>query len=169
MVTRDEQIASKIKMLRNHGSAVRYYHSDVGYNSRLDEIQAAILRVKLPEINASNDARRRNAALYCSAIKGKDIVLPSERPDCRHVYHQFTIRTKNRQAIADALSNAGIASAVYYPVPLHQQDVFLKMYQLKESLNVSENCASEVLSLPMFPELTPEEIRQIADVVNNVR
>lgn len=169
VVTRDEQIASKIKMLRNHGSAVRYYHSDVGYNSRLDEIQAAILRVKLPEINASNDARRRNAALYCSAIKGKDIVLPSERPDCRHVYHQFTIRTKNRQAIADALSNAGIASAVYYPVPLHQQDVFLKMYQLKESLNVSENCASEVLSLPMFPELTPEEIRQIADVVNNVR
>lgn len=169
VVTRDEQIASKIKMLRNHGSAVRYYHSDVGYNSRLDEIQAAILRVKLPEINASNDARRRNAALYCGAIKGKDIVLPSERPDCRHVYHQFTIRTKNRQAIADALSNAGIASAVYYPVPLHQQDVFLKMYHLKESLNVSENCASEVLSLPMFPELTPEEIRQIADVVNNVR
>ena len=169
VVTRDEQIASKIKMLRNHGSAVRYYHSDVGYNSRLDEIQAAILRVKLPEIDASNDARRRNANLYCEAIKGKDIVLPSERPDCRHVYHQFTIRTRNRQTIADALSNAGIASAVYYPVPLHQQDVFLKMYHLKESLNVSENCASEVLSLPMFPELTPEEIRQIADVVNNVR
>ncbi|NLD81439.1 MAG: DegT/DnrJ/EryC1/StrS family aminotransferase [Smithella sp.] len=169
VVTRDEQIASKIKMLRNHGSAVRYYHSEVGYNSRLDEIQAAILRVKLPEIDASNDARRRNANLYCEAIKGKNIVLPSERPDCRHVYHQFTIRTKNRQAIADALSNAGIASAVYYPVPLHQQDVFLKMYHLKESLNVSENCASEVLSLPMFPELTPEEIRQIADVVNNVR
>lgn len=96
-------------------------------------------------------------------------MLPSERPDCRHVYHQFTIRTRNRQTIADALSNAGIASAVYYPVPLHQQDVFLKMYHLKESLNVSENCASEVLSLPMFPELTPEEIRQIADVVNNVR
>ncbi|MDD4355697.1 MAG: DegT/DnrJ/EryC1/StrS family aminotransferase [Smithellaceae bacterium] len=169
VVTSDDQIASKIKMLRNHGSAVRYYHSEVGYNSRLDEIQAAILRVKLPKIDASNDARRRNAALYCEAIKGQDIVLPSEKPDCRHVYHQFTIRTKNRQAIADALSGAGIASAVYYPVPLHQQDVFLKMYNLKESLNVSDSCAREVLSLPMFPELTPEEIGQIADVVNNVR
>ena len=169
VVTRNDQIASKIKILRNHGSAVRYYHSEVGYNSRLDEIQAAILRVKLPEIDASNDARRRNAALYCEAIKGKDIVLPSEKPDCSHVYHQFTIRTKNRQAIADALSRAEIASAVYYPVPLHQQEVFLKRYPLKESLNVSENCAGEVLSLPMFPELTPEEIRQIADVVNNVR
>jgi dTDP-4-amino-4,6-dideoxygalactose transaminase len=168
VITRDEQIASKIKMLRNHGSAVRYYHSEVGYNSRLDEIQAAILRVKLPEIDTANDARRRNAALYCGAIKANDILLPSERPDCRHVYHQFTIRTKNRQAIAEALSGTGIASAVYYPVPLHLQDVFLKMYSLKESLSVSETCASEVLSLPMFPELTPEEIRQIADVVNNV-
>jgi dTDP-4-amino-4,6-dideoxygalactose transaminase len=169
VITRDDQIASKIKMLHNHGSAVRYYHSEVGYNSRLDEIQAAILRVKLPEIDASNDARRHNASLYCGAIKANDLLLPSERPDCKHVYHQFTIRTRNRQAIADALSEAGIASAVYYPVPLHQQDVFLKMYNLKESLNVSETCASEVLSLPMFPELTPDEIRQIADVINNVR
>ncbi|MHB8138188.1 MAG: DegT/DnrJ/EryC1/StrS family aminotransferase [Smithellaceae bacterium] len=169
VITQDEQISAKIKMLRNHGSAIRYYHSEVGYNSRLDEIQAAILRVKLPRIDAANEARRRNAALYCKAIKGNDIILPSEDPGCKHVYHQFTLRTKNRQAIADALSGAGIASAVYYPVPLHQQDVFLKMYNLKESLNVSETCAREVLSLPMFPELTPEEIRQIADVINNVR
>ncbi len=169
VITRDGEIASKIKMLRNHGSAVRYYHSEVGYNSRLDEIQAAILRVKLPQIDAANNARRGNAAAYCQAMAGKDIVLPSERPGCKHVYHQFTIRSKNRQAIADALQSAGSASAVYYPVPLHQQDVFLKMYDLKESLSVSETCAHEVLSLPMFPELTLEEIRLITDVVNNVR
>jgi dTDP-4-amino-4,6-dideoxygalactose transaminase len=169
VITHDEAIASKIKMLRNHGSAVRYYHSEVGYNSRLDEIQAAILRVKLPQIDATNEARRLNAAAYCKAMSGKDIVLPSERPGCKHVYHQFTLRAKNRQAIADALSIAGSASAVYYPVPLHQQDVFLKMYDLKESLNVSETCADEVLSLPMFPELTLEEIQLITDVINNVR
>ena len=169
VISRDEEIASKIKILRNHGSAVRYYHSEVGYNSRLDEIQAAILRVKLPQIDAANDARRGNAAAYCQAMAGKDIILPSERPGCKHVYHQFTIRSKNRQAIADMLQSAGSASAVYYPVPLHQQDVFLKMYDLKESLSVSETCAQEVLSLPMFPELTPEEIRLITDVVNNVR
>ena len=168
VITRDEEIASKIKMLRNHGSAVRYYHSEVGYNSRLDEIQAAILRVKLPQIDEANDARRRNAAAYCQAMAGKDMVLPSERPGCKHVYHQFTLRFKNRQAIADALQSAGSASAVYYPVPLHQQDVFLKMYDLKENLSVSETCAQEVLSLPMFPELTLEEIRLITDVINNV-
>lgn len=169
VITRDEAIASKIKILRNHGSAVRYYHSEVGYNSRLDEIQAAILRVKLPLIDAANEARRASASAYCSALAGKDMVLPSERPDCKHVYHQFTIRVQNRQAIADALSKAGIASAVYYPVPLHQQDVFVKMYNLKESLPVSEACAGDVLSLPMFPELTPEEIQQIADVIHHVR
>jgi dTDP-4-amino-4,6-dideoxygalactose transaminase len=169
VITRDEQIAAKIKMLRNHGSAVRYHHSELGYNSRLDEIQAAILRVKLPHIDAANHARRENAALYSSVINGKNIILPSCRPGCQHVYHQFTLRAKNRQAIAEALTRAGIASAVYYPVPLHQQEVFLKMYDLKESLSVSENCALDVLSLPMFPELTPEEIRQIADVINNVR
>ncbi len=169
VITSDEEISSRIKMLRNHGSAVRYYHSEVGYNSRLDEIQAAILRVKLPEINAANEARRNNAAAYCAAIGRKDIVLPSERSGCRHVYHQFTLRVKNRQAIADALTDAGVASAIYYPVPLHRQEVFLKMYDRKESLSVSETCAGEVLSLPMFPELTPEEISMIADVINNVR
>jgi len=170
VVTRDEDIASKIRLLRNHGSAVRYYHSEVGYNSRLDEIQAAVLRVKLPLIDAANNARRANAAAYCRAMSGKDIVvLPSERSGCKHVYHQFTIRVKNRQAIAEALTSAGSASAVYYPVPLHQQDVFLKMYHPKESLPITETCAQEVLSLPMFPELTPEEIKLIADVINNVR
>ncbi len=169
VVTSNEEIAAKIKMLRNHGSAVRYYHSEVGYNSRLDEIQAAILRVKLSRIDEFNAARRANAAAYCKALAGTDIVLPSERPGCKHVYHQFTLRVKNRQAAADALSAAGVASAVYYPVPLHQQDVFLKMYGPQESLIVTETCAKEVLSLPMFPELTPDEIRLITDAVSHVR
>ena len=155
-------------MLRNHGSAVRYYHSEVGYNSRLDEIQAAILRVKLPHIDAFNEGRRRNAAMYCAAIASPDIQLPVERAESKHVYHQFTLQCKNRQAVASALADAGIASAVYYPVPLHQQDVFLKMFGQQKSLPVAEACAASVLSLPMFPELTPDEIRRIADVINHV-
>lgn len=167
VITRDETMAAKIKMLRNHGSAVRYYHSEVGYNSRLDEIQAAILRVKLTEIDKVNEARRANAAAYCQALAGKDILLPSERPGCKHVYHQFTLRVKNRQAVADALAASEIASAVYYPVPLHQQEVFLRMYGRQDSLNISETCAREVLSLPMFPELSLEEIKRITDVINN--
>ena len=168
VIARDEAIASKIKMLRNHGSAVRYYHSEVGYNSRLDEIQAAILRVKLPLIDEFNNARRANASLYGSALAGLDLHLPLERSGCSHVYHQFTLRVQNRQKVADALADAGIASAVYYPVPLHLQEVFLKMYGPQEDLDVSEACAREVLSLPMFPELTAEEIRRIAEVIHHV-
>ena len=168
VITRQEEVATKIRMLRNHGSAVRYYHSEVGYNSRLDEIQAAILRVKLPEIDDANECRRRHAAAYSSAIRRADTILPVERAGCRHVYHQFTIRSKKRQVLADELQKAGIASAIYYPVPLHQQDVFLNMYATKESLPVAESCAADVLSLPMFPELTAEEIRLIADVINHV-
>ena len=125
--------------------------------------------MKLPEIDKANDARRKNAEAYRQAIKRKDILPPSERSGCRHVYHQFTLRLKDRQATADALLAAGIASAVYYPVPLNRQEVFLKMYDFPETLAVSDAAAAEVLSLPMFPELTGEEISQIADVINNVR
>lgn len=168
VITKSEAIAGKIKMLRNHGSSRRYYHQDVGYNSRLDEIQAAIIRIKLKRIDQFNEARRRNAAAYCEAINNKNVILPSAHTDCEHVYHQFTIRAKNRDVLADALQKKDIASAVYYPVPLHQQEVFLKLYDISEKLPVSEKSAAEVLSLPMFPELSPEEIRLVADVINNV-
>jgi dTDP-4-amino-4,6-dideoxygalactose transaminase len=94
VITKSEEIAKQIKTLRNHGSSVRYYHQTVGYNSRLDEIQAAIIRIKLKKIDQFNDARRQNAAAYCAAIKRKDIILPSVDSGCEHVYHQFTIRTK---------------------------------------------------------------------------
>jgi dTDP-4-amino-4,6-dideoxygalactose transaminase len=167
VITKNEEIARQIKMLRNHGSSVRYYHSQVGYNSRLDEIQAAILRVKFKHIDEFNKARRRVAASYCSAINNKDIVLPSAAKNFQHVYHQFTIRTPHRDALAAALAEKGIASAVYYPVPLHQQEVFLSMYDIKLQLPRTEACAQEVLSLPIFPELTDEEINLIAQVINH--
>jgi dTDP-4-amino-4,6-dideoxygalactose transaminase len=166
VITKSEEIAKQIKTLRNHGSAERYYHQTVGYNSRLDEIQAAIIRIKLKKIDQFNDARRQNAAAYCSAIKRKDIILPSVDSGCEHVYHQFTIRTKNRDDLSKVLQDNGIASAVYYPVPLHKQEVFVKMYNSPIGLPQSEKCAGEVLSLPMFPELNKEEIGLIADVIN---
>jgi len=154
-------------MLRNHGSEVRYHHSEVGYNSRLDEIQAAILRVKLKHIDQFNEARRNNASAYCAALDNKNIILPSVAQGSEHVFHQFTIRAQNRDAIAQALTEKGIASAVYYPVPLHQQEVFVKLYNDSTSLPVSETCAGEVLSLPMFPELSGEEIQRIAGVIRS--
>jgi dTDP-4-amino-4,6-dideoxygalactose transaminase len=167
IITKSEEIARQVKMLRNHGSSKRYYHQEVGYNSRLDEIQAAIIRVKLKRIDQFNAARRQNAAAYCTAINKKDVILPFVDSSCEHVYHQFTIRAKNRDILAKALQDKGIASAVYYPVPLHQQEVFVKMYNLSVKLPQSENCAREVLSLPMFPELNKEEIGLIADVINH--
>ena len=169
IITKNEEIAKQLKMLRNHGSAVRYYHQIVGHNSRLDEIQAAVIRVKLKKIGQFNEARRQNAAAYCAAINRKDIILPSVASGCDHVYHQFTIRSKNRDTLAVALQEKSIASAIYYPVPLHRQEVFLKLYNISVKLPQSEVCAREVLSLPMFPELNQEEISLIADVINNAQ
>jgi dTDP-4-amino-4,6-dideoxygalactose transaminase len=168
VITKDEEIANQVKILRNHGSSKRYYHDEVGYNSRLDEIQAAIIRVKLKKIDEFNEARRQNAAAYCSAINNKNIILPFAASGCEHVYHQFTIRAKNRDVLANDLQKKDISSAVYYPVPLHRQEVFMKLYNTSEKMTQSEKCAEEVLSLPMFPELNKEEIRLIADVINNV-
>ncbi len=168
VITKEKEIAGQIKMLRNHGSAKRYYHQEVGYNSRLDEIQAAIIRVKLKKIDQFNAARRQNAVAYCEAIKNKNVTLPVVVSGCEHVYHQFTIRAKNRDRLADALLKKEISSAVYYPVPLHQQDVFLRLYHESEKLPQSEKASQEVLSLPMFPELNQDEIQMIADVMNNV-
>lgn len=168
IITGNEEIAKKVKMLRNHGSSIRYYHSEIGHNSRLDEIQAAILRVKLKYIEQFNSARRKNAAAYGAAIKREDVILPAIADDCIHVFHQYTIRTRNRDKIAAALNAQGIASAVYYPVPLHRQEVFVRLYSDSPNMPVSEMCAGEVLSLPMFPELTDDEIQQIADVINHV-
>ncbi len=168
VITRDEDTAKYIRLIRNHGSAVRYHHTALGYNSRLDEIQAAIIRVKMKKIDGFNDRRRVNADLYRSLIKREDIVLPMETAGCKHVYHQFTIRSKNRDGIINALKNNNISSAIYYPVPLHKQEVFANRETGSENLIISERCAAEVLSLPMFPELEKEEIQYISDTINHV-
>ncbi len=167
IITKSEELAGKVQMLRNHGSAKRYYHQEVGYNSRLDEMQAAIIRIKLKKIDEFNAARRRNAAAYCAAIKSHNLILPTTSEDCEHVYHQFTIRAQNRDLLAGALQEKDVASAVYYPVPLHRQDVFLRLYGNPATMPQSEKCSQEVLSLPMFPELTQEEIGFIAEIINH--
>ena len=168
VITREENVAEQIRLLRNHGSAVKYYHNAIGYNSRLDEIQAAIVRVKLRKIDEFNDSRRANADIYRSCIKRSDVILPIESAGCRHVYHQFTIRSKKRDSIMDYLKRTDISSAIYYPLPLHKQKVFADQRTVSGELPVSDECASEVLSLPMFPELKEEEIQHISDVINNV-
>lgn len=168
MVTaKDENLCEKIKLLRNHGSAVRYYHKVLGYNSRLDEIQAAILRVKLKRIDAFNEGRRTVAAFYKKYIQREDIVLPGEASGCKHVYHQFTILSEARDRISRALTDHGIASAIYYPVPLHLQDVFARENVYRGEFRITERCAGKVLSLPIFPELREDEVLQISEVINH--
>ncbi|HEX7535020.1 MAG TPA: DegT/DnrJ/EryC1/StrS family aminotransferase, partial [Syntrophales bacterium] len=167
IITADEEMAKNLRLLRNHGSAVKYHHSTLGYNSRLDEIQAAIIRVKMKKIEEFNDKRRTNADIYRTLIKRDDITLPLELPFCRHVYHQFTIRSENRDGIMNALHNENVSSAIYYPVPLHRQEVFGRQNIHTENLTNSEICAAQVLSLPMFPELGEEEIEHVSKVINH--
>ena len=167
IITGNKDMAKNLRLLRNHGSVVKYHHTTLGYNSRLDEIQAAIIRVKMKKIEEFNDKRRINADIYRTLIKRDDITLPIELPLCRHVYHQFTIRSKNRNGIMKALQNDNVSSAIYYPVPLHRQEVFTRRNISAENLTNSEICAREVLSLPMFPELEKEEIEHVSNVINH--
>ncbi len=167
IITKDGDTAKYIRMLRDHGSAIKYHHTMFGYNSRLDEIQAAIIRVKLKKIDEFNRRRRINADLYRGFITRDDVTLPTEMPGCTHVYHQFTLRTKTRDRIMDALKRNNLSSAIYYPIPLHKQEVFTRQNINGANLPQSEQCAMEVLSLPMFPELEREELHYISHVIND--
>jgi dTDP-4-amino-4,6-dideoxygalactose transaminase len=152
-------------MLRNHGSRERYYHDIIGYNSRLDEIQATVLRIKLRRIDEFNAQRRRVASSYREKLSAANLVTPVEDGYGLHIYHQFTLLSEQRDAIMAALGRAEIASAVYYPVPLHQQRA-LAQYAVESNAFVhTERTASQCLSLPMYPELNEQQIEHIAAVI----
>ena len=167
VITGDDDLAKTVRMLRNHGTSVKYHHSLLGYNSRLDEIQAAILRVKLPKIDAWNEARRKNARSYGKGIHREGIKTPEARSHVSPVYHQYTLRCTDRENVAQALQEAGVATAVYYPVPLHRQEVFAYLPD-GGKLEESETASRCVLSLPMCPQLTEEEIGKICHVINEI-
>ena len=159
------ELAEELKVLRNHGSRVRYHHSVIGYNSRLDDIQAAILRVKLKRIDEFNTGRRRVAHLYSELLKDVAAV-PFEDRKGVHVYHQYTLLTDKRDAVMTKLSEQQIASAVYYPIPLHKQDVFAAAYA-GVSLPVAEDVSSRCMSLPVYPEMPEESVRLVATTVRD--
>lgn len=167
VTTNDDAIAEQIKVLRNHGSKVRYHHHVIGYNSRLDELQAVILRVKLKRMESYTAGRRRVAHLYRELLAGSLLTPAFEDGIGRHVYHQYTTLTDKRDTVMEALTKAQIASAVYYPIPLHRQDVFAAEFaDLK--LPVSEEVAQRCMSLPVFPEMTEEQVRKVVDVIKSV-
>ena len=158
-----DELAEQIKVLRNHGSRVRYHHSVIGYNSRLDDIQAAILRVKLQHIDEYNAGRRRVAHLYSELI-GDIVSVPYEDGKGVHVYHQYTILTDRRDAIMAHLAAKQIASAIYYPIPLHRQDVFAEACA-GLSLPVAEDVARRCLALPVYPEMPEAAVRLVASTI----
>lgn len=168
VITDSDAAAERLRRLRDHGRIEGYRHGMVGYNSRLDELQAAVLRVKLRRLDEYNARRRQNAQRYGARLAEAGVVTPVEDGRGVHVYHQYTIRTKRRDALRGALSAAGIASAVYYPVPLHRQEVYAADYS-SARFPVAEQAAEEVLSLPMYPELSEGQIDEIARVIRQTR
>ncbi len=162
ITTSDEKIADEIKVLRGHGSRKTYHYDIIGYNSRLDELQAAILRVKLPHLESYIKARRKNANLYHKHLKNiNEIALPFELKDARHTFNQFTARAQARDEVFEFLKTKGVASMIYYPLSLHQQKAFAHLKHKAGDFPRSEAAQDEVLSLPIFPEISEDQIEEV--------
>ena len=159
--TRNADYDKLLRMLRHHGSRQTYLHERVGWNSRLDELQAAVLRVKLKHLEAFNAARRRVAQTYRVKLKGAPLELPVEDARGKHVYHQFTVRSERRDALREALAQEGIASSVFYPMPLHRQPAY-EAFHRDLALPAAEAAARSVLSLPINPLLDETAIERIS-------
>ncbi|MGB5278885.1 MAG: DegT/DnrJ/EryC1/StrS family aminotransferase [Gammaproteobacteria bacterium] len=164
ITTNNAQGAHELRVLRNHGSRERYHHNVIGYNSRLDELQAIILRIKLKHIDDYNHNRRRVAHRYSNALADTSIQTTYEDGIGLHIYHQYTLLHEDRDRIMQALQEQGIACAVYYPIPLHKQEVYMEAYR-DVHLPVTEAVAEKCFSLPVYPELEDEKIDMIADVI----
>jgi dTDP-4-amino-4,6-dideoxygalactose transaminase len=163
VTTDDEQVARTIRMLREHGQAQKYYHDLEGYNGRLDAIQAAFLRIKLRQLDKWNAARRSAALRYAELLSGiPGIVLPFEPETSQGVYHLYVIRTKHRDALTDHLKANGVSTGLHYPLPVHLQNCYRGWAYKQGDLPVTESAAVQILSLPMFPGLTPEQQQRVA-------
>lgn len=176
VTTCDPQLAERMRRLRNHGSPTRYVHEEIGWNCRMDAIQAAILRAKLPHLDAWNRQRRERAAAYDRLLAGAGLSAPSgpapirrieTAPPAHHVFHQYVVRAERRDELRQFLADRKIGTEVYYPIPLHLQPCFAYLGYREGDLPEAERAAREVLALPMFPELTEDEqrwvVKSIAD------
>ncbi len=185
VVTNDEEIAERVKVLRVHGCKKRYYHLIDGYNSRLDTLQAAVLRVKLKYLNGWNEQRRQNAYLYNRLFKEANFVdnydfhqsinpvskvlIPCEPEYNKHVYYLYTIRAGKRNELQTELKSNGISTAVYYPIPLHLQEVCKHLNYKKGDFPISEHLSKDIISLPMYPELSSEQIEKIVNLIKEAQ
>lgn len=161
VVTNDDALAGKVRLLREYGWRERFKSELPGWNSRLDEIQSAILRVKLKHLEEDNDLRRRWATLYMEGLNSCDVALPKVRSDSTHVYHQFVVRSSRRDALQKFLGDRGIGAQIHYPMAVHQQPAYRHRLEISMDLAVTEKAVGEILSLPVYPELTKGEVEKI--------
>lgn len=164
VTTDDPELADRLRLLRNYGQRKRYFHESKGFNSRLDEVQAAILRVKLRHLNRWNELRRAKARLYDSLLK--EVARPFEAGYARHVYHLYVIRSPWRDELQRFLAERGIGALIHYPVPVHLQEAYRDLGLSRGALPATERCADEILSLPLYPELPDEQIVEVAETIN---
>ncbi len=163
VATNDHELAAKIRMLRDHGQSRKYFHRMIGWNGRMDGLQGAVLSVKLRHLSDWNESRRMNAALYDGLLNGEDdIILPREMDYAKHVYHIYAIRVNKRDALADFMAKKGITCLIHYPLPVHLQEAYRHAGLIRGAFPVAERCADELLSLPMYPELTADHIENVA-------
>ncbi len=167
MTAKDAALAERVRLLREHGAKPKYYHALVGTNSRLDALQAAILRVKLRHLDRWSEKRAKNAALYDQLFEGARLTRPFKDARARHIYNQYVIRVPQRDALKQHLAERGVGTEVYYPVPLHLQQCFAALGYREGDMPQSETAAHEVLALPIYPELTEEQIRYVAACVRD--
>lgn len=165
VTTRVPALAEKLEMLRNYGQRQRYYHEVIGINSRLDEIQAAILAAKLPHLDAWNRRRRQIAGLYTTGLAGLPVSLPCEMPGAEHVYHLYVIQAAERDRLQAFLAGRGIQTLIHYPIPAHLQPAYAGLGYKPGSLPVTERVAGAILSLPMYPQLTDAEVNRVVDAI----
>jgi dTDP-4-amino-4,6-dideoxygalactose transaminase len=166
VVTSDDALAEKMKMLRDHGSAKKYYHTYVGFNCRMDGFQGAVLSVKLKYIDQWNEARRQHARRYTELLSGNgSMIVPFETGYGKHVYHIYAIRLKDRDGLIAKLGEKEIGTNIHYPVPVHLQQAYISMGLREGSFPVAERCAAEFVSLPMYPELTADQVKYVCDEI----
>jgi len=170
LTTSDDEVAARLRRLRTHGGSTEYEHEEVGVNSRLDELQAAVLNVKLPSLDKWSDERARKAEVYTTLLNDADLrfplVAPQVRPDGRHIFHQYVIRVPgNRDALMEHLKTHGVGSKIYYPIPLHLQKCFEYLGYKKGDLPESEAAADETFALPCYPELTEEQQVYVIEMI----
>lgn len=167
VITNSPKVADEVRMLRNYGQRVKYHHLSAGFNRRLDSMQAAVLRVKLPLLDEWNRARRAVAGLYDRLLEGSEVVRPAVSPDVKPVYHLYVVRTPRRQELQSFLAERGISTGIHYPIPMHLQPAYAHLGYGAGDFPVTEKVAEEILSLPMYAELTGEQVRWVADSIHD--